>query len=501
MTRQTSKKDVEFVNVAGFVFGLVNTHVLAPVPKSHSFDPNNDDLPDPSTFRKLEYRTDRDFYLAYCLQNPRFSAYPLLQCLDFARGSFPVEGSLGTFYLSPSLQEKWSALEGLLHSTSSLLQSVCFRSQPLYMTIYWPCLYGYRGDFSTYHIAQHVAWKSREAFLAVFAYIGLLIDRFTVFSASHGHFSAYLSKQGLPMSVIEMLGKWGSSSADMKRVGAFVHPYQSGSWTPQWLRELPYIHNAPLWFPYGHITTTTEKLLPIPKRFLPPPQSQINLLSGPPAPTSSLALPAPLVTGGTGRSEPAMDATFPEPLRGSGQLRGETWRQFFERRAKQCAQLERTEVKAQKTGRLQRKSQYDGASGQVMPSLRSTSKVFYWERVEGASDGFRIRTRIDKVQWEDYWRNRNGQRRYNEFFNEWDICSDFGDDAMRWDDLDDEDDDFDPEAFRLAQEEEAKRRVERVKEIKRGLEKWKGWRIDIAELRQAGAAAGGYVEYGPVFEV
>ena len=65
--------------------------------------------------------------------------------------------------------------------------------------------------------------------------------------------------------------------------------------------------------------------------------------------------------------------------------------------------------------------------------------------------------------------------------------------------LSEDGDDFDPEAFRLAQEEDAKRRIERVKEVKRGLEKWKGWRIDIAEMRQGGL--GGGRECGPVFEV
>lgn len=61
------------------------------------------------------------------------------------------------------------------------------------------------------------------------------------------------------------------------------------------------------------------------------------------------------------------------------------------------------------------------------------------------------------------------------------------------------DDGFDEEAFRLAQEEDAKRRIERVKEVKRGLEQWRGWRIDIAELRKNGI--GGGREVGPVFEV
>ncbi|KAK3722542.1 hypothetical protein LTR37_002534 [Vermiconidia calcicola] len=65
----------------------------------------------------------------------------------------------------------------------------------------------------------------------------------------------------------------------------------------------------------------------------------------------------------------------------------------------------------------------------------------------------------------------------------------------------DDDDDFDPEAFRLAQEEEARRRVERVREIKRGLDEWRGWRVDIADLRKAGRGVGGAREFGAVFEV
>lgn len=62
-----------------------------------------------------------------------------------------------------------------------------------------------------------------------------------------------------------------------------------------------------------------------------------------------------------------------------------------------------------------------------------------------------------------------------------------------------DDDGFDEDAFRQAQEEEGKRRVERVKEVKRGLEKWKGWRVELFEQRQQGV--GGGRDAGPVFEV
>lgn len=52
------------------------------------------------------------------------------------------------------------------------------------------------------------------------------------------------------------------------------------------------------------------------------------------------------------------------------------------------------------------------------------------------------------------------------------------------------DDDFDEDAFRLAQEEEARKRVERVKEVKRGLKDWEGWRMDIVDVRVGGGGAG-----------
>ncbi|KAF2429140.1 hypothetical protein EJ08DRAFT_614249 [Tothia fuscella] len=50
---------------------------------------------------------------------------------------------------------------------------------------------------------------------------------------------------------------------------------------------------------------------------------------------------------------------------------------------------------------------------------------------------------------------------------------------------------FDEDAFRKAQEDEAKNRLERVKQVKRGLKDWEGWKVDIADLR---AGMGGVFE-------
>ncbi|KAI9055766.1 hypothetical protein LZ554_000707 [Drepanopeziza brunnea f. sp. 'monogermtubi'] len=63
--------------------------------------------------------------------------------------------------------------------------------------------------------------------------------------------------------------------------------------------------------------------------------------------------------------------------------------------------------------------------------------------------------------------------------------------------LDDDDElEFDEEAFRVAQEEEVKKRIERIKEVKRGLKNWEAWRLDLVENRRGGGDG-----IGEIFEV
>lgn len=65
--------------------------------------------------------------------------------------------------------------------------------------------------------------------------------------------------------------------------------------------------------------------------------------------------------------------------------------------------------------------------------------------------------------------------------------------------LDDDDDmEFDEAAFRRAQEEDAKKHLERIRETKRGLKNWEGWRLDLVDDRNG---SGGGEGYGEIFEV
>lgn len=58
------------------------------------------------------------------------------------------------------------------------------------------------------------------------------------------------------------------------------------------------------------------------------------------------------------------------------------------------------------------------------------------------------------------------------------------------DPFDGNDDEFDEDAFRLAHEEEARKRIERVKEVKRGLKQWEGFRMDVVDVRVGGGGVG-----------
>lgn len=103
---------------------------------------------------------------------------------------------------------------------------------------------------------------------------------------------------------------------------------------------------------------------------------------------------------------------------------------FFKRREHLRTKRAAAESEEDKHERLQRKQTYDGIGSQVMPARRSRTKVYYWEDV-GFPAGHRLRLPLTRAQVEDYWKNRDGQRRYDEFFDEWDICSAFGGDDAR----------------------------------------------------------------------
>ncbi|KAG6807224.1 hypothetical protein H0H92_008358 [Tricholoma furcatifolium] len=152
-------------------------------------------------------------------------------------------------------------------------------------------------------------------------------------------------------------------------------------------------------------------------------------------PTINVVLPTPKASPSVEAAAAA--ASIPEPERYSGQKHGEDWRTFFKRREEGNKAREMAEEPKQKQSRLQREQH---ASHHLCPG-RKGSRVFYWEDM----DGFRIRRaagrkRYDLI-WEDY---RNSQRRYDGFRDEWDLCTEFGDEDDPANSVrDDDDSDYD----------------------------------------------------------
>lgn len=128
----------------------------------------------------------------------------------------------------------------------------------------------------------------------------------------------------------------------------------------------------------------------------------------------------------------------PLPIKGSGQLHGETTKDFFSRRSERNRLAMQKESSSERRAREQRIK--NAAPGKV-PG-RKGARVFCWEDQEG----FRIRTPVGYQNYIERWSDYHGaQRRYDAFLNEWDLCSEFDPDAKSdWSDGDEGSDEDPP---------------------------------------------------------
>ncbi|KAG9310647.1 hypothetical protein JVU11DRAFT_9224 [Chiua virens] len=118
------------------------------------------------------------------------------------------------------------------------------------------------------------------------------------------------------------------------------------------------------------------------------------------------------------QSPPTPTLVAPRPHKGSGQRRGETWQEFFARRAAGHLQIMKREPPKEKQKRDKR---IQNAKAGRAPG-RKGANVFYWEE----ENGFRIRTPIGFNNYTERWSDYHGaQRRYDPFADEWDLCTEF----------------------------------------------------------------------------
>ncbi|KAJ6504511.1 hypothetical protein DFH09DRAFT_1439992 [Mycena vulgaris] len=112
---------------------------------------------------------------------------------------------------------------------------------------------------------------------------------------------------------------------------------------------------------------------------------------------------------------------FPAVEPGSGQRQGEHMADFFLRRQKVRQEKAVHETPDARARREQRERDVlkGGSPGKGGP------RVFIWEEI----DGHYIRQAAGRSKYASYWNDHGPeQRRYDSYYNEWDLCEDFGDD-------------------------------------------------------------------------
>ncbi|TCD59775.1 hypothetical protein EIP91_011480 [Steccherinum ochraceum] len=459
----------------GYIFKGLNVKNFPEVPRiTHPTSPYEVPIADTDLFKERCFLEDGYFYLA-CMPRMAFTPeYELTASFVFRSKDFlpitkVIVTNVGTTYiLDPELMEKWKAFEELLVRSFDILEPyVLFPTGPRPIRIQ-AHLYGYRDYYTNSEILREAAWNSRRAMSGMIAYLVFLL----FVCKSHKKQRRWWEK--LVAATSQTWGNWVrastacSSNEPQYRKGGFVYAYDNPTGTA-WIRKYGYlrvlVHNqVPIWLVYRGVEHPFQSVIENARIHLRidltvvdyesaklrfpkltearPPTAAPPPVSAPPAPsTSSAPPPAPPVlppppastsSAPSNSAPPEKDLSmYPEPLSGSFQRKGETLDEFFQRRAAANKIKEQNETPEARRTRLHKISQLDGPKGPSMPGIRSHTKVFLWTEDENIP-GFYVRERIAHKEVSDVWPHRAGQRRYDSFRDEWDICSAFGDDAHKF---------------------------------------------------------------------
>jgi hypothetical protein len=277
-----------------------------------------------------------------------------------------------------------------------------------------PSLYGYFISHATREAATLAINNSVDGFVVYTAYISFLIA-LCQFTATTSIWHGFSIENLFINAGIKSHPEWisgllqsgiGDFTTTRRRVGSIVNVDQC-----QWLNLVPYMIkcNIPIWLCWGS---------------QPHPHKNFRLswiwhFYPQDPPTSSPPLPVP--------------ANFPPVKPGCNQLPGETWKAFFERRARKNVEKEKNASAKDREARLNRAK----ANKTHQAPGRKGPRVFYWEEI----DGFRIRTLWTRGETEmSFDSYKNSHRIYDAFSNAWDCCTEFEFSSRDEDEMNSDDD-------------------------------------------------------------
>ena len=408
---------------------IVHNNIVYASPNSTHFP--YDDVPvgpsDPHSLpphltQSMQFALSSHPQLAYTPAKLRYEG--LFERLNVKYSNLKLQGTPSRCAMETDLMQEWSNLEVLLYETFKTLLGAVRTGQswgwfPLDMEAYPPpSRFGYMTWHNDPHTARRKIIRSRNAFLPLIGIcsMGIAIHSYGSRSSDptfHPKAQEIMEKANFRAELISQLFDSQVANFEIARAGT-VYPANESFWWPQLLCMIK--HNVPVWFRWG---ATNKPVQAGHESFLvyrPTVNQVYNALAESQSTISQVAAPHPNIAH-----------HFPEVQKGSGQLFGENWELYFERKEKQslvrAAKLRSMEDQNNFHSAMQRK---EHAKSFLQPS---SAAVYYWE-AQDEFNNFRVRTRVPRNAipgiWEHY---QPAHMRFNEFDNEWDVCSEFAPDV------------------------------------------------------------------------
>ncbi|KAK7031254.1 hypothetical protein VNI00_013505 [Paramarasmius palmivorus] len=434
-------------------------HTFPYVPSKELLTPDNAKSLFP--FRNPLWMYEDNPYMAFLpARDPLISDW--LQTLNHTFRTLPVcTDTDGKFALQPSTAEEWESLEVNLRLLyNRLLQlahaplSHSFRLWP------WPRQLGYTRKHKSEYIARRQILASRNAFLALLGTINFFArhlqyekDVIVKLRSSDSEFAVedllQLLQTDLDISPVWM-HDWRATAYDTPYVGAFIDVKDTGCLSHVKIMRRFSIPTCLCWGTVGHIERAPQIIrddapaqadiddaIRGQATFTYPRRTDNPATIGIQTSTSWEGNPAIEKRTSTHLADSLLSMPSPAVFQGTSQKQGEDHHQFFQRRNSARQEYLSRETEQKRQARLQREAH----AQKDLPPGRRGSVVFYW----AYDSGFRIRTFAGRSNYDYYWsRYSRTQRRYDSVYDEWDVCTDFGEDNESDDDFENEEESFAP---------------------------------------------------------
>ena len=424
----------------GDVYTVIHPSRVESLPGIPIYDPENNltcrDM------RKALWALGKAPEMAYMLKhyNHESSFLSRLNC-DSAR--LPVVKTDLGYVLRSDIRESWHSLENALKNVCEvLLQSVWGQPEAQFpFEAHWrtPHSCGYRQAHRTSEGARRAALRSRDACALLLSRCTMAIALCSRVPEDPPRWVRILTTNGIPSAWIDVLRE--SVVADLSpnlRAGAFIDPYGMTEWVqhvpcmiranlPVYIRWKPQESTSPVLQRYPFLRPYLPPLGPLPQ----PVEQSLHDLRFTWARVKPIAADGWQVDHASsgsapqGSTEGPSNVVGPKKPHGPGQLPGETWQQFFDRRTRRNQSLAARatpETLAAQGARLTR------ASGYARPTR--PTRVFLWKEAGDLDDtlpvedlSLPVRTVVSRKSVGAIWpMYSDRQKRYDSWADEWDIC-------------------------------------------------------------------------------